>query len=159
VIRTAGRWLLHALWLTAAAFWPFTGRYTSFGCEWERHDGGVVHGEYWRLRWPSDGAIVVARLTESRPARTDDVAGFDVGGTFLQPPRPVGADGFWSAHGFWWVSTNAASGPMPAIVAGTERAAVVGIPHWLLTISLASAAACHEWRRARRRRDVREPAS
>jgi hypothetical protein len=157
VIRTTLRWLLHSVWLALAVWTPWTERYTSVGFERERLDAGVVHGDYWRVRWPGDGSIAAAWVAASRPARADDRAGFDLGAAFLEPPRALAPAGFWQRQGFWWVVADARKAPVPPIVAGADRAVLLAAPHVLVTGVLAAAAMLWEWRRRRGTRERVHP--
>jgi len=129
-------------------WWPFAYRYTSIGCEWELAVDGGIDAVYWRLRWPSDGSVVLARIVhQEHTDRTPE--GFDLGATFCKPAQATGAETFWQNLGFWWLAVDARERAVPDLVKDAERAFVVGVPHALL---LATTASAWWWLRRRRRR-------
>ena len=121
--------------ITLLASWPFAHRYTSFGLDLETRDAGRVRCTYWRVRWPRDGSLVFAHIVEHREVGSGPVEPFDLGGRFLQRAVPVPTDGVWQEQGFWWIDVDAANGPVPPIVAGADRAWLVGVPHWLVALA------------------------
>jgi hypothetical protein len=128
---------LERLLLTATTalllWWPFAYRYTSIGCEWELQVDDELHSVYWRVRWPSDGSVVLARIEhEQRLDRMPEA--FDLGATFLKPAQATGAVTFWQNLGFWWLSVDAREAPVPDLVKDAERAFVVGVPHACLLV-------------------------
>lgn len=129
--------LLRILTVLALATLPAAWRYSSFGLDFERASGADTEGTYWRLRWPGDGSVALCWLREQRSGAPGPA--IDLGGRFLQravDPRPANG---WQRLGFWWIDADAAIAPVPHIVAGAERAFLIGAPHWLLALALASA--------------------
>lgn len=133
--------LVTILAVAAAAFWPFTHRYTSFGLDLERANGDVVECSYWRLRWPGDGSFALCHETATRANDGRPVVAWDLGGRFLEPAPRLVAESFWARHGFWWIRHETAAGPAPPIVAGSTTAHLVAVPHWLVLAALAVIAA------------------
>ena len=141
---------LLVLSLLLLAWWPFAYRYTSVGFEFEQRVDDGISGTYWRIRWPSDGSIVLARIVHQTRLTADDTRqpdAFDFGATFLKPARPCGNETFWEHLGFWCRSVDAREDNIPDIVKYAERAWVVGMPHALLLLLSASG-----WWLARNRR-------
>jgi len=128
---------------------PFCGRYTSIGLDFEADVDDERHAVYWRVRWPSDGALVFARIVERGPPGERAADAVDIGAALLREPQATGAGDCWQRHGFWWLSVDAREAAPPAIVAGCERAFVAGLPHWLWLLLFAAAGAL--LRRQRRR--------
>lgn len=119
------------------AWWPFAYRYTSVGFDFEQRVDGGVDGVYWRLRWPSDGSIVLARIVH----RTEDVGdtvlpadAFDLGGTFLKPAQATGGETFFENLGFWCRSIDAREDKVPDVVKDAEHALLIGVPHVLIVL-------------------------
>ena len=121
--------------------WPMACRYTSFGLDLERAEGAQVRQTFWRLRWPGDGSVALVWIAEHRDLAAGAVEPWDLGGAFLEPAPRLAASGFWQDHGFWWVDADAASGAVPGIVGGADRAVLVGVPHGLVALLLALGAA------------------
>ncbi len=159
------RWLrraLHATWIALLLTLPWTGLYTSVGVDVERVDAGVLHGTYYRLRWPGDGSIALARLDEERAAVDGEAPAVDLGAAFLQPAPELAPQTPWQQAGFWCVDADAKRGPVPAVVAGSTRAWLVGVPQWVLAVALAVPALLWQLaanRSGKRARQLAEPAA
>jgi len=138
--RPVWRWLATALACAALASWPLAYHYTSFGLDLERLQDGRVCGTFYRWRWPGDGSLTLARLVEHREPGEHRLEPCDLGGSFWQPAPDLAAEGFWQRHGFWWVVVGPTSAAVPPIVAGADRALLVGVPHWLLVLATVAAA-------------------
>jgi len=130
------------------AAWPFAFRYTSVGLDFERGDGDVVRQTFVRLLWPGDGSVALAWIAEHRDVGSGAVEPWDLGGALLEPAPRFAADGFWQQCGFHWLDADAQRAPVPALVAGADRAVLVGAPHGLF---VAAAAALAAWLHRRRR--------
>ncbi len=135
--------------LVAAAFWPWAGRYTSFGLDLERKDECGVRCDFVRLRWPGDGSVVACVETTHRLEASGPVVPWDLGARFLCDAPPVRADGLAERLGFHWVLHRPGDGEPPPIVAGSESALAVGVPHWFVIV-VAAVLAQRLGRRARR---------
>lgn len=125
------------LFVLLLAWWPFVYHYTSVGLDFEQRVDGGVDGIYWRVRWPSDGSIVLARIVH----RTKDVGdtlqpvdAFDFGGTFLKPAQATDGETFFENLGFWCRSVDAREAKVPDAVKDAERAFLIGVPHVLLAL-------------------------
>lgn len=134
--RLIERTLCALFWLLLA-WWPFSYHYSSFGFDFEQRIDGGIDGVYWRLRWPSDGSIVLARIVhQTRDAggeqRTADA--FDLGGQFLGPSQATGAETFFENLGFWCRTVDAREEKVPDVVKDAERAWMIGVPHVLLVL-------------------------
>jgi hypothetical protein len=138
--RRAARWVLGVA-LAALVWWPLGCRYTSFGLDLECERDGRVDCTFYRLRWPGDGSVALAWIAEHRAVASGPLEPFDLGASFLQPAPDLRPDGFWQRHGFWWVAVEPGAGPAPPIVAGADRALLVGVPHWAVVVVLLVAAA------------------
>jgi hypothetical protein len=140
-VRAIERTLL-VLTLLLLAWWPLASYYTSIGVEFEqRSQNGGITGSYWRMRWPSDGSVVFARI--------------DFGAAFLQPPRACGATTTAQQFGFWFLCADAREAAMLDLVKHADRVLLIGMPHWLLLLLTAST--WHWLRRQRRIRAGRKP--
>lgn len=134
--RFAERTLL-LLTLLLLGWWPFAYRYTSVGIDFEERIDDGIDAVYWRVRWPSDGSILLARIVhQTRSDQSDDPErepdAFDFGGTLLKPSQPCDAETFWQNLGFWYLDIDAREDHIPDIVKDAERAWVVGVPHSFL---------------------------
>ncbi len=132
-----------------AAFWPWAGRYTSFGLDLERKDERGVRCDFVRLRWPGDGSVVACVETTHRPEASGPVVPWDLGARFLCDAPTVRAEGLAERLGFRCVLHRPGDGETPPIVAGSESAIAVGVPHWF-GIVVAAVLAHRLGRRARR---------
>lgn len=133
--------------LAALGWWPLACRYTSFGLDLECERDGRIDCTCCRLRWPGDGSVALAWIVEHRASDSGPLEPFDLGGAFLQPAPELHAAGFWQRHGFWWVDVAPGAGAAPPIVAGADRALLVGVPHWAVVALLLVAGASLQRRR------------
>jgi hypothetical protein len=104
--------------------WPLTFRYTSVGVDTEHADGATVRERYWRIRWPGDGSVMLGWVDDHRMPDKHPPETFDLGGTFLQPAKPLPVGSVWNRLGFWWVTE----------MKGTDGVFLTGIPHWGLVV-------------------------
>jgi hypothetical protein len=152
-------WLIAILWLVSAillAVWPLSRRYTSLGLDLEQPDGRArIRCTFYRLRWPGDGSVCVARLVEHRAADAKPLERFDLGGRFFKPAKETRPATAWNRRGFWWITdpqtpAAAAAGMAP----GASEVVLAGIPHWLLVVSLTALAFAVSRKRPRTPRDA-----
>lgn len=130
--------------LALLACWPLAWRYSSFGIDLEHPAGDSVECVFYRLRWPGDGSVCVARVVEHRAPEGRPLEPWDLGGAFLRPAPDLHPATTWQRLGFWCFDI-AAGEPAPAIVAGADSAVIVGVPHWLLVV-IALALCCRRRR-------------
>lgn len=114
---------------------PLSYRYTSLGIDVETLGHGRVACTYYRLRWPGDGSVVIGRIAEHRHVDRKPLQSFDLGGVFLRPGRSLSPSSFWNRLGFWSVDyDHTRHGPPPQMAPGAERARMLGVPWWFLTL-------------------------
>ena len=130
-------WIIAGLWVASAALlalWPLSHRYTSLGLDLEQPENPTrVRCTFYRLRWPGDGSVCLARLVEHRAADAKALERFDLGGRFFKPPKETRPQTAWNRGGFWWITdptTPAAAAP--AMAPGASEAFLIGVPHGLL---------------------------
>jgi hypothetical protein len=121
--------------------WPLTHRYTSVGLDLETSRGATVAQEFYRVRWPGNGSMLVGRIDEHRPASSGPVVGLDLGADILRPARPIQPRSTWNRLGFWWIHADVTHGDAPRDAApNADRVWLLGVPHWLLVLLVAAAA-------------------
>ena len=138
-IRTVKRVVIVSfvlIWAGLLAMWPVSHRYTSLGIDLESPAAdGRVRCTFYRLRWPGDGSVCLARLVESRAATAKPLERFDLGGRFFKPAKAVCPANGWNRAGFWYVTRPgtpqaAADGMAP----GASEVFLMGAPHWLAVV-------------------------
>jgi D-aspartate ligase len=66
---------------------PSYSRYTSFGFDIERQQGGRILEQFYRVRWPGDGSFRVGRGLITFSIEEEHVDWIDLAGRFLDPPH------------------------------------------------------------------------
>jgi hypothetical protein len=129
--------------------WPLTFRYTSVGLDVEASHGATVVQQFYRIRWPGNGSVLVGRIDEHRAASSGKVARLDLGADLLRPGRPIAPRSTWNRLGFWWIHADVTHGDAPTDAAPhADRVWLLGVPHWLLVLLAAAAVARAHLRRA-----------
>ncbi|MFT4514986.1 MAG: hypothetical protein ACI89X_001244 [Planctomycetota bacterium] len=70
------------------------------GVEFEQRVDNGLDAVYWRVRWPSDGSVILARIVHQSMDAAREPDAFDFGATFLKPSQPCDAETFWQNLGF-----------------------------------------------------------
>src|SRR5438477_8600676 len=101
-------WLIAVLWLPSAALlalWPLSHRYTSLGLDLEHAESPTrVRCTFYRLRWPGDGSVCLARLVEHRAADAKPLEPLDLGGRFFKSAKGTRPQSAWNRRRFWWIA-------------------------------------------------------
>ncbi len=124
--------------LLLLAWWPFAHCYTSVGFEFEQRIENGIAGVYWRVRWPSDGSIIFARIERETEDASRVPDAFDFGAAFLKPAQACGGETFWQQLGFWLLSVDVREDRIPGMIKDADRAWVIGMPHGLLVLVCSS---------------------
>jgi hypothetical protein len=137
------------LLVVLVVMWPFTFRYTSVGVDAETGRGDTVSQQFWRVRWPGNGSMLVGRIDEHRAASSGPVERLDLGADLLRPARPIQRRSTWNDLGFWWIHADATQGDARTDAAPhADRVWLVGLPHWLLVLLAAMGVVVAHQRRA-----------
>jgi hypothetical protein len=134
--------LRRAAWLAAGGLllmWVLgCWRYTSVGFELDTLTEGVVREDYYRVRWPGDGSVLLGSGWVHLPADAKPLERFDLGAAFFHAPRRRMPESGWNRWGFWRIDVARDAPGVPVLARQGES--WWGVPGWLPALAMAALA-------------------
>lgn len=111
-------------------------RYTSVGYEFDILTEDVMREDYYRVRWPGDGSILVGSGWVHLPIGAKELEPFDLGAAFFREPRIREPQNHWNQWGFWRISNQS---PTELPILTRQGESWWGVPGWLPGLVMALA--------------------